>query len=317
MSYGCCEVGTAGCRARRARRVPSRQQTMDGFLLQGPSNKELSEINSAISTYIACSGGSFNSVTSPAWYQLLHVLRPALFTKAERETLKDGSILAKDPKNLRGRHWHATVGLDQYYTKMREELGEKIQLADSLQLAFDGWVTEDSKVVNASLIIDGKSEYYLRSVECDGSENAEMLMSCFEAELRELPSEKVVAVIGDNTTHVIDFLKEVHREYPEMLVIGCVAHRCNLLAKDLGSIFKTDIFDVLSSAAKAMKRKPSARASFDAVRQLKGGKNALRLFGDALGCGFFFVLTALQATLTHYATFERKMIPTRNHFEKK
>ena len=144
---------------------------------------------------------------------------------------------------------------------MREELGEKIQLADSLQLAFDGWVTEDSKkVVNASLIIDGKSDYYLRSVECDGSENVEMLMSCFEAELAELPSEKVVAVIGDNTTHVINFLKEVYREYPEILVIGCAAHRCNLLAKDLGSIFKRDIFDVLSSAVKAMNETKTKRA---------------------------------------------------------
>jgi len=251
------------------------------YLRELPSNREITKINEAVSELIVDSAIPFNWTSSPAFYKFMHALRPDLFTETEKTQIKSG-VLDKQPKNIRGRVWHASSGLDSLFEKRMLAVQKEVEQSEELAFAADGWQSEDGrKVLNLAITVrETGREYYWKSVELGTeTESASFMQRAVTQVMIGLPLKKFKCIIGDNTSHVIKFLEAIAStpETSHVTPIGCFAHRFNLLAGDVVETFKTFFVD-LERAINKLHVKPQMRALFDAARKEKNVTKQLETY---------------------------------------
>lgn len=81
------------------------------------SSKKISKMNKALSEFVIESSLPFRLTSSPAFFKFMHAVRPDLFSEIEKAQINSGAALTKQPKNIRGRVWHATTGLHALHEK--------------------------------------------------------------------------------------------------------------------------------------------------------------------------------------------------------
>jgi len=244
--------------------------------------KKITEINEAVCELIVESSIPFAWTSSPAFFQFMHALRPDLFSATEKARIESGAVLVNQPKNIRSRHWHSTTGLNSLYEKRMEGALLALEDSEELALAADGWQSEDGrKVLNLSITVrETGREYYWKSVELETeSESAVFMQQTASQVMKDLPLKKFKSIIGDNTSHVINFLEAIAAtpETSHITPIGCYAHRFNLLAGDVHETFKFLFLD-LERAINKLRVKSRMRALFDAARKEKNSKKQLETY---------------------------------------
>jgi hypothetical protein len=254
--------------------VESNAQTdMRRYVRPPLSTTEINAINDAVSELIIESSIPFAWTSSPAFFKFMHALRPDLFNDTEKARIKNGAGLISQPKNVRGRQWHSTRGLERLHEKRMQAALKELEESEELAMAVDGWQTEDGrKVLNLAITLrESGREYYWKSVELGTeSESAEFMQRTTTQVMKGLPLKKFKCIVGDNTGHVIKFLEAIAStpETSHVTPIGCYAHRFNLLAGDVVEAFK-DFFADLERAINKLRVKTQMRALFDAARKEK------------------------------------------------
>jgi len=104
------------------------------------SKTEINAINDAVSQLIVESTIPFKWTSSPAFFKFMHALRPDLFNDTEKARIKNGAGLVSQPKNVRGRQWHSTRGLERLHEKcMQAALKEQAQRALRPSVMWKAW----------------------------------------------------------------------------------------------------------------------------------------------------------------------------------
>ena len=189
--------------------VESTAQTDVRRYLRPPlSNKDIVDINDAVSELIVESSIPLSWTSSPAFFKFIHALRPDLFNDTEKAGIASGAVLVNQPKNIRSRHWQSTTGLDRLYEKRMQVALKEIEESEELALAADGWQAEHGrKVLNVAITMrETGREYYWRSVELGTeSENAAFMQQAVAQVMSGLPLKKFKCIIGGNTGQVFCF----------------------------------------------------------------------------------------------------------------
>ena len=258
------------------------QSDVRRYLRPPLSNKDITDINEAVSEFIVESSIPFALTSSPAFFKFMHAIRPDLFNDTEKSHITSGAVLVNQPKNIRSRHWHSTTGLDRLYDKRMQAALKEFEQSEELALAADGWQAEDKrKVVNLAITVrETGREYYWKSFELGTeTESAAFLQRTAAQVMNGLPLKKFKCIIGDNTSHVINFLDAVASTPATSHVtpIGCFAHRFNLLAGDVVKVFE-DFFADIVKAINKLHVKTQMRALFDAARKEKNVTKQLETY---------------------------------------
>ncbi|XP_047984673.1 uncharacterized protein LOC125225144 [Leguminivora glycinivorella] len=171
------------------------------------------EADKALARAIYVTGQPLSILEHPLWKRALQLLRPG-YNPPSRKVL-------------------STVLLDEEYADVKQKVTEKIEEANVLHLAADGWtnVRKDS-IIN--IIIYTPKPYFHSSIETRNNRHtAEYLSEKIGQTMNEIGSEKFLGIITDNAANMKKCGKLLNEQYENTTWVGCLAHTLNLLISDV------------------------------------------------------------------------------------
>lgn len=171
------------------------------------------EVHRILSRAIYVTGQPLSLLEHPLWREALQALRPD-YEVPSRKML-------------------STSLLNEEYTKVKNEINEKIQQAKILHIAVDGWSNlRNDSIIN--IIIFATKPYFYKFLETKNNRHtAEYLAEEISKVIKELGPNKFLAFITDNAANMVKCAKLLNQTYKNILWFGCIAHTLHLLIGDM------------------------------------------------------------------------------------
>ncbi|CAG8854860.1 44269_t:CDS:2, partial [Gigaspora margarita] len=160
-------------------------------------------------------GISFSIIENPFFIDLLYNLCPN-YQPPSREVLS-GRLL------------------DQEYSRVTIKREVILNESENLTIALDGWTSPSGNSIYNFIILTpthNKFLYSLKDFSMD-SHTAEFLAEKIDTVLNEIGNDKFAAIVTDNASNVKLAWQIIHKKYPKILNLNCIAHCINLISKDI------------------------------------------------------------------------------------
>lgn len=228
------------------------------------------KVQRALARAIYVSGQPLALVEHPLWREFFKLLKPD-FSLPTRKTL-------------------GTKLLDEEYSKIKVEIDEKINEAQVIHIALDGWTNiRNEPIVN--IILYTPTPYFYDFIETKQNKHtAEYLFQEVCKIIDKIGSDKIMLIITDNATNMVKCGKMLETKYPHVKWAGCLAHTLHLI---VGDILKnqqvTKLFSDIIDIIKCIQRSHILSADFKSTAQNKGVTKSLKLpvktrWGSHLNC---------------------------------
>ncbi|XP_063629642.1 uncharacterized protein LOC134801044 [Cydia splendana] len=175
------------------------------------------QVHKALARAVYVTGQPLSIFEHPLWKQALQLLR-ANFNPPSRKML-------------------STVLLEEEYEDVKQKVTEKIEDANDLHIAADGW-TNIRKDSILNIIIYTPKPYFHSSIDTQNNRHtAEYLSEKISQTMNEIGSEKFLGIVTDNAANMKKCGKLLTDQYEHTTWVGCLAHTLNLL---IGDVLKID-----------------------------------------------------------------------------
>ncbi|GBB96560.1 hypothetical protein RclHR1_27810001 [Rhizophagus clarus] len=119
--------------------------------------------------------------------------------------------------------------------RIENKIKNKLDRSENYTLVLDGWTDPINKSIWEFMILTSDRKEYLYHLKdlSDQHHTAEFLASKTETIISQIGAEKISAIVSDNGANVAAARSIIHKNYPSIINLRCIAHRFNLLSQDV------------------------------------------------------------------------------------